>query len=335
MIFKDLILAYLDERLHGRPSQPVMLRVAQPWILTLRETPTRRQVLERHRTKGHGDFQQGAVQANTELALIRAACRWGLYQERWTGGDPTVGIRKWKRPKRKRIVKLDEIRTLLRFFDCPVNDTQIRDRALFGLELFTGCRPGEARKARLGAITPYSEQMGCWQKGRTKTGETQEVPVPTQAMMWLRAWLTIRQVDDPHGNNPYLFPGYVDQKPLTETAVRIRWKELCEPLGIHGLWTYDLRRTLACYLSNELRYDDKTVRTILNHFDGTALGHYLFVSFDALTKPIQEYADWLCAVKDDSKTNTRRSEVPTAQQINGHTTRPIVELREAWHEYPG
>ena len=26
MNFKDLILAYLDERLHGRPSHPVMLR---------------------------------------------------------------------------------------------------------------------------------------------------------------------------------------------------------------------------------------------------------------------------------------------------------------------
>ncbi len=81
-----------------------------------------------------------------------------------------------------------------------------------------------------------------------------------------------------------------------------------------------------------MHYDDKTVRTILNHFDGTALGHYLFVSFDALTKPIQEYADWLCAVKDDPKANTGRSEAP---HVNGHTARPIVELREAWHDYPG
>jgi integrase len=142
-----------------------MVTVAQQWIGTLTTTPTRAQILARHVAKGHGHFEHGAVQANTELALVRAAWRWGLYQERWTGGDPTAGIRKWKRPKRKRIGKLDELRNLLGYFEICATDTETRDRALFGIELFTGCRRGEARLARVDAITPYGE-LGRWQEGQ-------------------------------------------------------------------------------------------------------------------------------------------------------------------------
>lgn len=80
----------------------------------------------------------------------------------------------------------------------------------------------------------------------------------------------------------------------------LRWTSKSTRVNIHGLWTYDLRRTLACYLSNELRYDDHTVRAILNHYDGTALGRYSFKSFDSLTVPIQHYADWLWALKGEN-----------------------------------
>jgi len=77
------------------------------------------------------------------------------------------------------------------------------------------------------------------------------------------------------------------------------WHDLSLLLGLHGLWNYDLRRTLACYLSNELGYDDVTIRAILNHADGSSLGHYCFKSFDSLKQPIQAYADWLWALKQE------------------------------------
>ena len=64
------------------------------------------------------------------------------------------------------------------------------------------------------------------------------------------------------------------------------------------MWNYDLRRSLVCYLHNELGYDATTIRAILNHSDGSALSHYLFKSFDSLTKPIQHYADWLWELSD-------------------------------------
>ncbi len=55
-------------------------------------------------------------------------------------------------------------------------------------------------------------------------------------------------------------------------------------LGVTGLWNYDLRRTFATSMSNELGYDDSTIRAILNHHDTSALSHYRHKSFDSLTE---------------------------------------------------
>jgi integrase len=290
--FHALLMAYLEEHLKGRASHYRMSRTAKEWLLTRTTTPTRAEILIRQQAKGHGHFQPGATQANTELALLRAACRWGLYHDRWSGGDPTVGIKKWKTPKRKRIGKYEELIKLLQYFARASTELECRDRALYGLMLFTGCRPSEARTARLDAITPYGA-MGAWNKGTTKTGETHELPLPTQLMPWLAAWTAFRSTSRP---TPYLFPGHDAQQPMSSDMVRLRWHDLRLMLGITGLWNYDLRRTLACGLSNELQYDDHTIRAILNHADGSALGHYCFKSFDALTGPIQRYADWLCGL---------------------------------------
>jgi integrase/DNA-binding CsgD family transcriptional regulator len=291
--FHELIRGYLDTKLKGKASYENRCNDARSWILTLTSTPTRKQILERHKAKGHGDFEAGATAANAELSLIRAACRWGMYQEVWDGGDPTAGIRKWKTAKRKRSGKFGELAALLHHLARASTYTELRDRAVFGLELFTGCRPSEARKTRLDAITPYGD-MGAWIKGKTKTGENQELPLPKQLMPWIDAWKAIRS----RRPNPYLFPGQWDGQPITEDTVNFQWNALRTRLNITGLWNYDLRRTLACSMSNELGIDDGTIRAILNHADVSALGHYRFKSFDSLTKPIQQYADWLLALTE-------------------------------------
>ena len=304
--FADLLAGYLDT-LQGRASHTKMCYVATQWIGTLTATPTRAQILARHQLKGHGHFEKGATQANTELALMRAACRLGLYQERWDGGDPTAGIKKWKTPKRKRTGKYEELRKLLQYFEQASSDVEIRDRALYGLMLFTGCRPSEARTARVDAITSYGA-MGSWLKGKTKTGEDQELPLPTQLMPWIAAWRAIK----PNNMSPYLFVGQWMGEPISAAAVRRRWRDLRLILGITGLWNYDLRRTLASCLSNELKVDDVTIRAILNHSDGSALSHYCFKSFDSLTGPIQQYADWVCALKRNTSVSEPASATTAA-----------------------
>jgi integrase len=309
--FPDLITAYLAH-LEGRASHSKMVSVASQWIGQQSKTPTRAQILARQQAICAGHYAANTTKANKELALIRAACRWGIYQERWSGGDPTVGIRKWKTSKRRRTGKREELGKLLGYFERAQTETELRDRALYGLMLFTGCRPSEARTAKVEAITAYGA-MGSWLKGRTKTGETQELPLPTQLMPWLAAWLTIRPVQP----NPFLFPGQAFGASLTTDNVRLRWHELRLILGISGLWNYDLRRTLACTMGNELHEDDHTIRAILNHHDGSALGHYSFKSFDALTGPIQAYADWLWMLP--ASTEGRQDSVRVS-------ARPIVSI---------
>lgn len=290
----DLVNAYLEEHLKGKASYRKQRYVAAPWLLTLTETLTRVQIMARMRIKcPGGDKTPGASQANTELALLRAACRWGLYHERWDGGDPTVGIKKWKTKKRKRVTKREEIKKLQDYFERAATYEEIRNRALLGLMYFTGCRGIEARMARLGAITPYGS-MGCWNKGLTKNGEEYEVPVPRQYMPWLAAWLAIRPSVRP---NPYLFPGQEFEQPLTEHMLVHLWHDLRLVVGLHGLWNYDLRRSMATHMSNEMNYADAKIDAILGHEKPTSLGHYLHVSFDAMTEPIQHYADWLCGMQ--------------------------------------
>ncbi len=286
--FHDLILGYLDT-LKGRHSYINTSYVVAPWILTLDRTPTRQDILARHRAKGIGHCQAGATAANSELKVMRAAFRWGTYQEVWTGGDPTFGIKPWKTPGREEILKHQQIATLLTHFRQATTDTAIRDRALFGLCLFTGSRPIEGRTALLTDIDPYGT-MGCWKKAKTKNGKRHQIPIPSQLMGWLEDWKSIRPTYRP---NPYLFPGQGFNKPLGAAMMVWRWDAIRTELKFDGLWNYDLRRTLVCYLSDELGYDSSMIRAILNHKEKGALGHYLHKSFDSLTKPIQHYADWL------------------------------------------
>jgi integrase len=274
-----------------------------------------------------------------------------MYRELWDGGDPTAGIKKWKTRKRTKICKFQEVRAILHAFDfVPTIETApiareadswtgllaIRDRALIGIELFTGCRPVEIRTAPLSAITAYG-LMGCWHKGKTKNGEDQELPIPAQAMHWLAEWLKVRSLFDPWGTNPYLFPGQNCNTPLTDSAIRRRWAALRTDLGIDvRLWNYDLRRTLSSYLGNELKYDDKTIQAILNHYDGRAISHYYHVSFDALTVVIQHYADWLWAFKQEAPCSVVGSSFSASSQGAGVTRHsspllaalpPLVHLR--------
>jgi len=305
--FPDLVTASFEEHLKGKASHSRCVYLAAPWIATLTAAPTRTELLARHQLKGQGHFQPGATHANNELALLRTICRWGMYHERWAGGDPTAGIKKWKRKRRKTCADQDQISKLLTHFLGAASAEAIRDRALFGMMLFTGCRPSEARTTRLDAITPYRGGMGRWDKGKTKNGDEQVLPLPTQLMPWIAEWKTIRsesvQVSKTglFKKNSYLFPGHAFDEPVSMDMVGNRWERICLMARITGLWNYDLRRTLVCHMGNELNYSEQKIKAIINHKDGSAFGHYSFMTFDALVGPIQHYADWLWGLHQASE----------------------------------
>lgn len=291
MTYFELMTAYL-ESLKDKATYDRTFRVAAQWILHQTETPARQRIISRMIDKGKGDYQPGCQQANKELAIQRAAFRWGMYREIWDGGDPTLGIKKFKTKKRKRIARYLEVRSLLDFFEFSKSETDIRNRALFGVALLTGCRPSEIRTAPMGSIVPYGNG-GRWNKGETKTGEDQEIPLPAQAMAWVEQWLRERSRNPRYAKSLWIFPGQDPREPLSEDAMRKAWEFIREELRLDGLWNYDLRRTLASYLANELKASDSMIQAVLNHSDGRALSHYCHISFDAMASTLQGYADWL------------------------------------------
>ena len=156
-----------------------------------------------------------------------------------------MGVKKWKTEKRETVANFWEITAIMAYFDKTETGEAdkdpvmaIRDRALYGLMLFTGCRPDEARCATLNAIMPYGS-MGHWNKGKT--------------------------------------------------------------------------------MSNELDYSDAKIDAILGHEKTTSLGHYLHVSFDAMTEPIQHY---------DMRTGCADSR-PSQLNLWARTRNPCACPREA------
>ena len=68
-----------------------------------------------------------------------------------------MGVKKWKTEKRETVANFWEITAIMAYFDKTETGEAdkdpvmaIRDRALYGLMLFTGCRPDEARCATHG-----------------------------------------------------------------------------------------------------------------------------------------------------------------------------------------
>lgn len=298
--FPDLIESYL-QTLEGRPSWGKSKNLIQEWIATLQAAPTRADILARQRVVcPGGHFSQNATKANKELSFIRAACNWGIYQEVWDGGNPTVGIRKFKTPRRQRIGRQEELRLILHALDFASSAIDQRDRAIIGLQLFTGCRPSEARTAKRASIVPYAS-MGSWNKGKTKNGEYQYLPIPRQVMQWL-AEVPVEEF--PKGvPSPYYFTAD-GMRPIHESTYRKSWGLFVQGLRIQGLWAYDMRRTLATYCRRILKQDDSIIQAILNHYDGRALAHYVHADFDELAHVIQGYADWLWSLKGGHHADT-------------------------------
>src|ERR1043165_6188886 len=220
---------------------------------------------------------------------------------------PRRGLRNGKRRSVKSLRSLNRSELLSPISSGPAH------RRRYGI----GRRPGEARCAKLDAITPY-RNMGCWNKGKTKNKKKYEVPVPSQYMPWLAAWKAIRPLARA---NPYLFPGEALGAPPSETTIFKYWRSLRMTLGMTGLWNYDLRRSLATHMSNELDYSDAKIDAILGHEKTTSLGHYLHVSFDAMTKPIQHYADWLCELSTGPAESRGESQEPV--RVSGREAIPI------------
>ncbi len=122
-----------------------------------------------------------------------------------------------------------------------------RDRALFGVCLYTACRINEA--CTLNTLDVYDKKMRVrdeiiFRRHNTK-GKLAARAVPV--IEELRGLLVNYKPDSRDG---YLFPGRHDKSHInSESASRIL-RETCESIGFEGVSTHSFRRTALTQMSN-------------------------------------------------------------------------------------
>lgn len=142
-----------------------------------------------------------------------------------------------------------------------------RDRALFAICLFTGCRVSEALALQTtdirGGVATFRKPIT---KGQLKTRAVDILP-------GLAGYLSEYQPRKPG----FLFPGGRPGKPLTRFMADKILREACKRIGIEGASTHSFRRTALTQMHNAgipLRH----IQEISGHNDLGVLQAYLEVS---------------------------------------------------------
>jgi integrase len=299
--FQELRLRY-HTYMSAKPSYPQMRRLFRVWIDRLPASPTTPEIRARHQTQS-----RTPVQANKELMLLRAMFNWGIVEGCWTGENPARGIKAYRVYSRE--VVMSE-RELVRLRDSlPVASPKYR--AYFGLLLLTGCRMSEARTMRW---TDLGED-GRWHKPTTKNGRPHLVPIPAQALAWIR---------DVPNQGSYIFMGLYGH-PLSRAAAEKAWGSWRSAIGLDRIWLHDFRRTLMSYLYTILKADELTVKAVLNHYDNRPVAVYVRLNADYLATVLDGYAAWLSSLPPEGGSHVDTStldHVPAVPRRDG--PRPVV-----------
>ncbi len=143
-----------------------------------------------------------------------------------------------------------------------------RDRCLFAICLFTGCRISEALALQK---TDIKNKTITFRKSTTKGKlKTRTIDTPVALVEYLAEY------ESPNEYNPYLFPSRAG-KPLTRIMADKILRAACKRIGIEGVSTHSFRRTALTQMHNAgipLRH----IQEISGHNDLGTLQRYLEVS---------------------------------------------------------
>lgn len=184
----------------------------------------------------------GAVAANRDLRLLRAAFNWGIR----TGTidrspfkrEGVSAIKLTKEQARSRRLQDGEAERLL--LACNIDL-----RAIVEAALETGCRRGELLSLQWRQIQSVPRPELWLPAGKTKTGKARRVPISTRLrhilgmrQEALRATLELKP-DEPLPDTLYVFGNELGQR---VGAIKTAWRLTCARAKVHGLRFHDLRR---------------------------------------------------------------------------------------------
>mgnify|MGYP000246128948 FL=1 len=167
-----------------------------------------------------------------------------------------------------KVLTPDEI---ARLFEIGLQDE--RDRALFGMCLYTGCRINEAC-TRLLKDVYQSNEVRAEILIRKKDTKGQQATRSIQTHPRLRQWL---EVYCPQVETDYLFPGRWNRRYLRPTSAHKLLQQAFERVEIVGASTQSFRRTALTQMS-AAGIPLRVIQEISGHSSLAALQRYLEVS---------------------------------------------------------
>ena len=150
-----------------------------------------------------------------------------------------------------------------------------RDRALFGICLYTACRINEACTLLRGdviGIKGVRSKLVIRSYNTKGKQDTREIQVHPRLMEFLTEYST-----ELKGSNPYLFPGRHGLGHIHKASADRILREACNCVGIEGVSTHSFRRTALTWMSDAgvpLRH----IQSISGHRTLAALERYLGVT---------------------------------------------------------
>ncbi|MCA2710003.1 MAG: site-specific integrase [Microcystis sp. M015S2] len=144
-----------------------------------------------------------------------------------------------------------------------------RDRAVFAICLYCGCRISEALSIRSGDIAGGVITL---RKNSTKGKKrSRSIPISPNLEPILRDYLAIASPSE------FLFPGRDGTKPLTTAYADLALRQSCTELGLKGISTHSFRRT-ALTRMHLAGVPLRTIQKISGHSSLAALSVYLEVT---------------------------------------------------------
>ncbi|GCL60799.1 tyrosine-type recombinase/integrase [Microcystis aeruginosa] len=145
-----------------------------------------------------------------------------------------------------------------------------RDRTIFAICLFCGCRISEALSIRSGDIAGGVITL---RKANTKGKRgSRSLPISPNLAAILNGY-----IDSIASPGEFLFPGRFGTKPLTTAYADLVLRESCQKLGIKGISTHSFRRT-ALTRMHAAGVPLRTIQRISGHSSLAALAVYLEVT---------------------------------------------------------
>ena len=151
-----------------------------------------------------------------------------------------------------------------------------RDRALFGVCLYTAARINESCTLLFGdviGVNGVREKIVIRRPNTKGKRDTREVDVHPQ----LKCFLEEYQAERSDNKNPYLFPGQSGLGHLKKGSADLILRKTCQRLKIEGVSTHSFRRTALTAMSDAgipLRH----IQAISGHRTLSALERYLGVT---------------------------------------------------------